>query len=107
MSNNTNTLFWVITGAVVVLSTFLLFQNGGNETLSKVTSTFGDMFNGNPELAKYYGHENDYGRLSVTDESLFGFDESTQTIIAYYGKDTDVVFPHEINGIEVKIKFDF
>ena len=103
MSNNTNTLFWVITGAVVVLSTFLLFQNGGNETLSKVTSTFGDMFNGNPKLAEHYGHEDNYGSLKITNESLFEFDEATQTITAYYGKDSDVVFPYEINGIEVKV----
>ena len=102
MSNNTNTLFWVITGAVVVLSTFLLFQNGGNETLSKVTGTFGDMFNGNPELAKHYSHENNYGSLKITDESLFEFNEATQTITAYYGKKSDVVFPYEINGIKVK-----
>lgn len=102
MSNNTNTLFWVITGAVIILATFLLFQTGGNDSLSNITRKFGGMFNGNPELAKYYGHEKNYSSLSVTDEDLFGFDEATQTITEYYGKDTDVVFPYEINGIEVK-----
>ena len=40
MSNNTNTLFWVITGAVVVLSVFLLIKNNEEDSLNRINDKF-------------------------------------------------------------------
>ena len=40
MSENTNTLFWVITGAVVVLGVFLLINNSLDNNLSNISDTF-------------------------------------------------------------------
>ena len=40
MSENTNTLFWVITGAVIVLAVFLLINTSSNNSLSTINDTF-------------------------------------------------------------------
>ena len=45
MSSNTNTLFWVITGAVVVLGIFLLTNNSSNESLSTISNKFDGIYN--------------------------------------------------------------
>ena len=43
MSNNTNTLFWVITGAVVVLSVFLLIKNNEEDSLNRINDKFNNV----------------------------------------------------------------
>lgn len=40
MSNNTNTLFWIITGAVIVLSAFLLINTSSKNSLTKISNKF-------------------------------------------------------------------
>ena len=105
MSNNTNTLFWVITGAVVVLGIFLLTNNTSNGTIENINSKFSSYAEdviSDPVLKEYYGHVLNYNDLEITDESLFTFNASTQTITRYNGSDTEIVFPYEINGVEVK-----
>ncbi|NLL01686.1 MAG: hypothetical protein GX265_01510 [Mollicutes bacterium] len=46
MSENTNTLFWVITGAVIVLAVFLLIQNNVGDTIIGIFEHFNNLFNG-------------------------------------------------------------
>lgn len=46
MSNNTNTLFWIITGAVIILAVFLLISNNQNESLNRINSKFSGFWNG-------------------------------------------------------------
>ena len=105
MSNNTNTLFWVITGAVVVLGIFLLTNTTSNDTVESINKKFNsyaeDMIS-DPVLKQYYSHEEDYNKLTITDESLFTFNKDTQTITRYNGSDSVIVFPYEIDGVEVK-----
>ena len=104
MSNNTNTLFWVITGGVIVLAIFTLFNRNQSEVLNNIGDEYSDIYEDvhvDPLLTKYYSHQPGYKTLEVTDETLFGFDEETGTINAYYGSDTNVVFPGEINGVKV------
>ena len=45
MSENTNTLFWVITGAVVVLAVFLLINTSQNESLNTISNRFSGAWN--------------------------------------------------------------
>ena len=45
MSNNTNTLFWVITGAVVVLGIFLLTNNSSKESINTISNKFNGIYN--------------------------------------------------------------
>jgi len=104
MSNNTNTLFWIITGAVIVLLIFGLTKSNIN-TVTSANDEIGSLFskvNADPNLLKYYGHEKNYNTLTITDESLFEFDATTGTIKRYYGSDTNIVIPYSINGVEVK-----
>ena len=105
MSNNTNTLFWVITGAVIVLGVFLLINNSQTESLSNINNKYSGLFeqaNASPEIIEYYNHEQNYGALKITNEENFIFDETTGTITGYIGTDTNVVFPYQINGVKVK-----
>lgn len=44
MSENTNTLFWVITGAVIVLAVFVLIQNNVGNTISSIFNHFNGLF---------------------------------------------------------------
>jgi len=44
MSENTNTLFWVITGAVVVLGLFLLIQGNIGTTITGIFDHFNGLF---------------------------------------------------------------
>ncbi len=44
MSHNTNTLFWIITGAVVVLGVFLLINNSQSNSLSRIGNRFGSAW---------------------------------------------------------------
>ena len=46
MSENTNTLFWVITGAVIVLAVFLLIQNNVCNTITEIFNHFNGLFQG-------------------------------------------------------------
>ena len=46
MSENTNTLFWVITGAVIVLAVFLLIQNNVGDTITDIFTHFNGLFEG-------------------------------------------------------------
>jgi len=74
MSNNTNTLFWVITGAVVVLSVYLLIKNNEEDSLNRINNKFNDVAqnqinNGNGP--NYYIDRNSCGR---TEASAGGFD---------------------------------
>lgn len=43
MSSNTNTLFWVITGAVIVLAVFTLINNSQSDTLAKISDKFSSL----------------------------------------------------------------
>lgn len=105
MSSNTNTLFWVITGAVIVLSVFLLVNTSQNNMVSKINDKFSGIYKrqANAEvLKKHYNHEENYQDLEITDESLFTFNTITGTITGYIGEETNVVFPSEINGVKVR-----
>lgn len=44
MSENTNTLFWVITGAVIVVGLFTLIQGNITESITGIFSHFNDLF---------------------------------------------------------------
>ena len=44
MSENTNTLFWVITGAVIVLAVFLLIQTNVGSTITNIFNHFNNLF---------------------------------------------------------------
>ena len=44
MSNNTNTLFWVITGAVIVLGIFTLVLNINSDTVTNITRKMSSLF---------------------------------------------------------------
>lgn len=44
MSNNTNTLFWIITGAVIVLVVFVLINTSQNNTLNRINNKFSEYF---------------------------------------------------------------
>lgn len=44
MSNNTNTLFWVITGAVIVLAVFILINNSQSNSINKINNKFDAMW---------------------------------------------------------------
>jgi len=46
MSENTNTLFWVITGAVIVLAVFLLIQTNVGDTITGIFEHFNELFSG-------------------------------------------------------------
>ena len=46
MSENTNTLFWVITGAVVVLAVFLLIQGNIGSNITGIFDHFNNLFQG-------------------------------------------------------------
>ena len=46
MSNNTNTLFWVITGAVIILSVFLLINNSSSNTLNSIGNKISSLWSG-------------------------------------------------------------
>lgn len=107
MSNNTNSLFWVITGAVIIFSIFTLTSFTTNKSISDINNSFseyaGDIIDSKKSyLKKYYNHESDYENLSVESEDLFIFDEETQSISGYTGKNNIIVFPANINGKEVK-----
>jgi len=43
MSSNTNTLFWVITGAVIIVAVFLLVNNSSSNTLQGVSDKFSNI----------------------------------------------------------------
>ena len=50
MSNNTNTLFWVITGAVIVLSIFLIVNESQNNTLGNIITKFNKIYTNKNEI---------------------------------------------------------
>ena len=43
MSNNTNTLFWVITGAVIIVAVFLLVNNSSYNTMTGISDKFSNI----------------------------------------------------------------
>ncbi|NLC48715.1 MAG: hypothetical protein GX758_05100 [Tenericutes bacterium] len=45
MSENTNTLFWVITGAVIVVGVFTLIQGNITDAITGIFDHFNNMFN--------------------------------------------------------------
>ena len=108
MSNNTNTLFWVITGAVTTLSTFLLVNNTSDNKITTISDSFSGYANrmissqSSDIKRKYYSHEPDYEDLIIESEELFTFDSDNQTITGYTGTSEIIVFPSTINGVEVK-----
>ena len=57
MSSNTNTLFWVITGAVVVLGIFLLTNNSSDNSINIISSKFDGIYN--EQASKFDDSEND------------------------------------------------
>jgi len=54
MSNNTNTLFWVITGAVIVLGVFLLVNLTKEDGVEKINTTFSNMVDANGNINEEY-----------------------------------------------------
>lgn len=44
VSENTNTLFWVITGAVIVVSLFVLIQGNVTGTVQQIFNHFNNLF---------------------------------------------------------------
>lgn len=44
MSENTNTLFWVITGAVIILAVFLLIQSNVGGAITGIFDHFNSLF---------------------------------------------------------------
>jgi hypothetical protein len=106
MSSNTNNLFWVITGAVIIVGIFLLVSFSNNDTINQIFDKFSDYFDnsssGNSVLERYYSHEPNYENLVITDESDFVFNEETKEITAYKGNGREIVIPYEINGIPVE-----
>lgn len=44
MSENTNTLFWIITGAVIVLAIYLLVQGNISDTITNIFNHFNSLF---------------------------------------------------------------
>jgi len=114
MSNNTNTLFWVITGAVIVLSIFLLVLNTNSDTITNIASKVSSLFSekltesekeelNNPSnLEKYYSYQGSWDSIKIEDTSLFNFDEETGTILAYNGTSANIIIPYQINGVIVK-----
>ena len=63
MSSNTNTLFWVITGAVIVLAVFLLINTSQSDTLTRIS----DKFN---SIAVEQGIEN----IETTEEESYPYE---------------------------------
>lgn len=53
MSNNTNTLFWVITGAVIVLAGFMFVNSLNDGAITNITHKFSSLWT-NEELDDYY-----------------------------------------------------
>lgn len=74
MSNNTNTLFWVITGAVIVLGVFLLIQTNQDDSLNRINNKFNEVASSkinNSGGTNYYIDRNSCGR---SEASVGGFD---------------------------------
>ena len=67
MSNNTNTLFWVITGAVVVLGIFLLTNNSSDNSINTISSKFDGIYN--EQASKLDNIENDTNEDNI-DENV-------------------------------------
>ena len=72
MSSNTNTLFWVITGAVVVLGIFLLTNNSSDNSIKTITNKFDGIYN--EQVSKLDNTEND------TNEDIIGGKEDEPSI---------------------------
>ena len=114
MSSNTNTLFWVITGAVVVLGVFLLVSGAKEGAVTNASNKFSTAFSdklsqaekealNNPvNIKKYYGYRDEWESIVVEDTELFEFDENTGTILAYNGTSSTITIPYQINGVKVK-----
>ncbi len=45
MSENTNTLFWIITGAVIVVGIFALLQTNISDSITAIFEHFNGLFN--------------------------------------------------------------
>jgi len=43
LSSNTNTLFWVITGAVIIVAVFLLINNASSNTMISISDKFSNI----------------------------------------------------------------
>ena len=114
MSNNTNTLFWVITGAVIVLGIFTLVLNINSDTVTNITRKMSSLFsnqivesekemlNNSSNLQKYYGYQENWENIKIEDTELFEFDETTGTILDYNGTSSTIIIPYQINGVVVK-----
>lgn len=44
MSENTNTLFWIITGAVIVVALYLLINTNVGTTITQIFNHFNSLF---------------------------------------------------------------
>ena len=85
MSSNTNTLFWVITGAVIVLAVFLLINSGQNNNLNKINNKFDSLWTGE-----------EYEQIISEDDKYYN-DNSNRN---YCNKGNKA----ELNGVKVRIK---
>ena len=88
MSNNTNTLFWVITGAVIVLAVFLIINESQNNTLNNIFTKFSKIYanqNNDP-------FDDDYSEY-FNDES---FDKNNYTEIQACGVKTKIVDGYKV-----------
>ena len=114
MSKNTNTLFWVITGAVIVIGLFLIINSFNNDSIKKATGKISSVFqnavkksdeeelNNPTNIKKYYGHNENWDSIEVESTTLFEFDEKTGTVLKYNGNSSKIVIPFQINGVTVK-----
>ena len=74
MSENTNTLFWVITGAVIVLAVFLLINNSQDNTLTSISNEFNSLWTGeekNTNMGNNDEVEEDYRYISNNENVSF------------------------------------
>lgn len=89
MSENTNTLFWFITGAVIVLGVFLLINTSQNSNLNNITNKFDSLFTGdNYEQIE----QEDYSIYFKNDDSI---KENYKEIFAC-GSKTEVVDGYKV-----------
>ena len=94
MSENTNTLFWVITGAVIVLAVFVLIQNNVGDTVSNIFDRFSSMFSDSTYVDTNENNDRKACKnYALTREELFGTieyfkvdEETARTDIKYYFK---------------------
>jgi len=87
MSSNTNTLFWVITGAVIVLGVFLLINTSQDSNLKNITNKFDSLFTGekyeNVDPEDYSDYFKDDHSVEEHYKEIFACGLRTETVDGY------------------------